>query len=93
MRLKKCVATVLITGAVGLSGLGFGTGVAGATTSAPILGQARSVAIDRASMLAVDWRGRSGWHHRGPGYGYGYGPGYFPGWRPWGLPSWGWHHW
>jgi hypothetical protein len=92
MKFKQRVAAALIAGAIGLSTLGLGTGVASAASTPLTSGTTHAGATDQPTTQAVDWRGRGGYHHGGPGYGRGYGPGYepgyFPGWRPW-----GWHPW
>lgn len=83
MRFKKGVAAILIAGAVGLSTLGLGSGVASAASSP---GQA--AAMDQTTVQAVGWHGRGGGHHGGYGFRHGHGRGYFPVWhlrgfRPW----------
>jgi hypothetical protein len=95
MRIKQRVAATLVAGAIGLSTLGLGTGVASANTP-PGADAAHTAVTDQTTTQPVDWRGHGGGYgHRGPGfgYGYGYGPGYYPGWHPWGFRPWGWHHW
>jgi hypothetical protein len=95
MTVKQRVAAALIAGAIGLSTIGVGAGVANAATPLPGSGDAHISAADQSTTQFVDWRGRGGYHHRGPGFGpgYGYGPGYYPDWHPWGWHPWGWRGW
>ncbi|GFG53039.1 hypothetical protein [Mycolicibacterium agri] len=90
MNIKRGVAATLIAGAVGLSSLGLGSGVASAATPTPTW--AASHAVDAPTVQTVGWHGRGGWGHHGHGFrGFrGYGPAHFPGWHPWGLRHWGW---
>ncbi|WP_101951258.1 hypothetical protein [Mycobacterium sp. 3519A] len=85
MNFKRVIGSVAIAGAIGVSSLGIGAGVANASTDSAHSGT--------AVVQPVDWRGYDHGHGWGHGYGRGYGGfrGGWPGYH-WGH-GWGWHPW
>ena len=83
MNFKRLIGSVAIAGAVCVSSLGIGAGIANASTNESSSGT--------ATVQPVDWRG----YDHGRGGGHDYGRDYRGGWpvnhwwHPWGWP-WRW---
>jgi hypothetical protein len=70
--LKKIATDATIAGALALTALGLGTGVANADPPSPH----PAVMTSKLDGFALDNWGGPGWGGGGPGYGYGGAPGY-----------------
>ena len=91
MTLLQRIGAALLTGAIGISAVGLGAGVANAAPpspsasyaahEAPSLNPSPSGRAEPGSTLLVDWHGRGHWHdgdhsYRGAWHGV-------PWWHPW----------